>query len=272
MSIDPQEFAFIARLIKEKSGISLGEDKIYLLESRLQSIVRMHHLDSVKGLIQKLRQGADPALVNEVIEAMTTNESMFFRDQKPFQKLKDIVLPRLRQAKGTDTHLRIWSAACSNGQEAYSIALTLLENQGVLPGWSYEILGTDIAPKVIEKAKQGIYTQFEVQRGLPIQTLVKYFTQQEGNHWQLKEEVRRMVRFEIYNLLDDLGKFGKFDIIFCRNVLIYFDEETKKSILSRLLDAMPPHGVLFVGSTEAVHWLNDSLILLDNEPGLLKKK
>jgi chemotaxis protein methyltransferase CheR len=188
----------------------------------------------------------------EVTEAMTTNESSFFRDGKPFEQLRQIVLPKLRENAGARRTLRIWSAACSNGQEPYTIAMTLLEDAAKNPGWKYDIVATDLAAKVVEKARLGIYSQFEAQRGMPIQLLLKYFAANPDTSWQVKEELRSMVQFRTQNLLEDFAALGTFDLIFCRNVLIYFDEPTKAATIDRLSTRLQPSGFLFLGSTESI--------------------
>lgn len=246
------DFAFLSNLLKQRSGLALSDDKEYLLESRLLPIARAHSLADLPALVDVLKGKPAPALIGEVVEAMTTNESLFFRDSKPFDYMKASLLKDLRSRAEMRKHLRVWSAACSTGQEPYSIALTLLEEPGGPKDWRYEILGTDLAQKVIDKAKSGIYTQFEAQRGLPIQMLVKYFASQPDTSWQLKDEVRKMVSFQPQNLLEDFSKHGKFDLIFCRYVLIYFDEATKSEIVRRMCKQLQPGGILIVGGTESL--------------------
>ncbi len=267
--MDSRDFSFIVDIIKKNSGISLGDDKLYLLESRLLPVARSHGMSDLKALANSLRQGGSQALIDEVVEAMTTNESMFFRDKQPFEIFKNLVLPRMIEKK-RDKRLRIWSAACSNGQEAYSVAMILEEEAAKLPGWNIEILGTDLSGQVVNKAKEGIYSQFEVQRGLPIQMLVKYFDQREDNTWQIKETLRKKVSFKEHNLLKPCAHFGKFDIIFCRNVLIYFDADTKKEVLNHLAGAMTEHGILYLGSTETIIGVSDRFKAIDGQRGLFE--
>ncbi len=261
------EFDFIAHAIKKRSGLALTADKIYLLESRLQPIVRAVGCSNLSEFVNLLKLGAAEDLFMEVTDAMTTNESMFFRDNKPFQQLRQVLLPRLMQ-NGGQKFLRVWSAACSSGQEAYSVIMSLLEESHTLAGWNFDIVGTDISPRVVDKAKQGIYSQFEVQRGLPIQLLLKYFHQVDNNNWQIHERLRQMASFRVHNLLEDCQVLGKFDIIFCRNVLIYFDEPTKKAVLSKLASVMNPRGALYLGASETILGLTDAFKPLDNERGL----
>lgn len=203
MSISPSNLNFLLSLIKNASGIHLTEEKIYLLETRLLPVAKKHHHASLDAFITHLRGHADKAIETEIIEAMTTNESSFFRDIKPFEQFRDCVLPYLKKHMPNRKHLRIWSAACSTGQEPYSIAMTLLET-AKQHGFTFEILATDIASHVVKKAEEGLYTQFEVQRGVPITMLIKYFTK-ENDCWRIKEEVRKTVRFQQCNLVENFA-------------------------------------------------------------------
>lgn len=251
--MNPQDFEYLKEFLKNRSGIVLSADKLYLVESRLTPVARDLGMAGIDELISALAKTADESLKTRVTDAMTTNESFFFRDQTPFDNLRDHVLPAMiaaRKAKGQN-RIRIWSAACSSGQEPYTIAMMLLENKEKFGDFSFEILATDLSTEIVDKAKDGSYSQFEVQRGLPIQLLVKYFTQTE-TAWQISEDIRKMVRFQTFNLLDSYGVLGKFDIIFCRNVLIYFDQETKGAILSRMADISAPDASLFLGGAESV--------------------
>jgi len=252
----PQDFEFLSNLLKRRSGLELSPDKVYLLESRLTPLARRRGMEGLEELTQELRRTNSDTLVREVTEAMTTNESFFFRDSTPFDQFRDQVLPVLRQRRSGSKRIRIWCAACSNGQEPYSIALMLHEQMQHWRDWTIEILGTDIARNVLEKARQGTYTQFEVQRGLPIKMLMTYFTQ-DGDSWQIAPEIREMVTFKEANLLEDFSHLGSFDVIFCRNVLIYFDHETKVNVLERLRQAMPSDGTLFLGAAETVLGVSD---------------
>ena len=262
------EFEFISQLLKKRSGLALTNDKIYLLESRLLPIARTRNVADLSGLVSLLKQKTDEKLIGEIVDAMTTNESMFFRDQKPFEQLRQIILPRLKLAHPSGGKIRIWSSACSNGQEPYSIAMCLLEEAVRMAGFSYEIIATDISDRVLNKAKEGIYTQFEIQRGLPITMLVKYFKQLPDNQWQVNDTLRNMVTFRNQNLLDDITMLGKFDIILCRNVLIYFDEPTKKGVLERMNRMLNNDGLLMLGSTETLFGITDKYKTLESERGL----
>ena len=246
----PSDYEYLRKLLKERSGLDLAADKQYLVESRLVPLARRSGLPGIPELVQKMKGGAD-ALTAEVVEAMTTNETFFFRDKIPFDHMKETVIPALVQARAARRALRIWCAASSTGQEPYSIAMCLKEAGSALAGWRTEIVATDLSQAVLEKSKAGLFSQFEVQRGLPIQMLVKYFTQ-TGELWQLSAEIRGMVQHCQLNLLQDFSHLGTFDVIFCRNVLIYFDQDTKASIFDRLSRMLEPDGVLALGAAESV--------------------
>lgn len=254
--MSPQDFEFISTLIKSRSGLVLTPDKSYLLESRLMPVARKHGLKGLDDLIGTMRTRKDEALIVEVTEAMTTNESFFFRDIKPFDLLRDAVLPPILEKRAAKKHLRIWCAAASSGQEPYSIAIVLKELGATVANWKIDMVGTDISHDILKKASDGKYSQFEVQRGMPIQLLLKYFDKQDET-WQIKDEIRKMVQYKYWNLLDDLKGLGGFDIVFCRNVLIYFDAETKGRVLESIAKLMPEDGMLFLGGAETVLGVTD---------------
>ncbi|MGE5157002.1 MAG: CheR family methyltransferase [Gemmatimonas sp.] len=262
----PADYDFLRRLLKERSGLDLSADKQYLVESRLVPLARRIGLSGISDLVLKIRSGAE-AVTTDVVEAMTTNETFFFRDKTPFDHLRDTILPALLQSRASRKVIRIWSAACSTGQEPYSIAMCLKEMGAALSGWRVEIVATDLSQDVLEKARAGIYSQFEVQRGLPIQLLVKYFTQM-GELWQLKSEIRSMVQPRQLNLLQDFSHLGKFDVVFIRNVLIYFDQETKASLFERLLKVIEPDGMLMLGAAESVVGVTDAFRPYPDRRGL----
>ena len=251
----PLDYEYLRKVLKERSGIDLSADKQYLVESRLIPLARKSSLPGIAELVQKMKSGSD-ALTSEVVEAMTTNETFFFRDKIPFDNLREVILPALAQARAARRSLRIWSAASSTGQEPYSIAMCVKEF-AALAGWRVEILATDLSQTVLEKSKAGIFSQFEVQRGLPIQMLVKYFTQ-VGELWQLNADIRAMVQHRQFNLLQDFSQLGKFDVIFCRNVLIYFDQDTKAAIFDRLAKVLEADGILALGAAESVVGISDA--------------
>jgi chemotaxis protein methyltransferase CheR len=264
--VTPADYDFLRRLLKERSGLDLSADKQYLVESRLVPLARRVGLTGIPDLVQKMRGGAE-ALTKDVVEAMTTNETFFFRDKVPFDHLSGTILPALLSARASRKQLRIWSAASSTGQEPYSIAMCLKERAAELAGWRIEIVATDLSQEVLEKSKAGIYSQFEVQRGLPIQLLVKYFTQ-NGEFWQLNSDIRGMVSHRQLNLLQDFSHLGKFDVIFCRNVLIYFDQPTKLSIFERLAKMIEADGMLMLGAAETVVGMTDAFRPYPDRRGL----
>ena len=247
----PDDFEFISTLLKQRSGLVLTPEKSYLLESRLMPVARKHGLKGLDDLIEEVRSKADATMIVDVTEAMTTNESFFFRDNKPFDLFRDQILPPLIEARATQKSFRIFCAAASSGQEPYSLAMILKEQSVKLAGWKIDIVGTDISTEILRKAENGLYSQFEVQRGLPVQMLVKYF-EKKDEQWQIKQEIRDMVKYKEYNLLGDLKPLGHFDVVFCRNVLIYFDQETKGKVLAGIADMMPEDGTLFLGGAETV--------------------
>lgn len=259
--MNTESFAAIAGLVKARSGIVLTPDKGYMLETRLAPLLKQESIPSLDALATRLRDPRVESLARAVTEALTTNESSFFRDGKPFDHLRRL-LPRLRAARPATHRLRIWSAACSTGQEAYSVAIILRE----LGIQNAEIHGSDLSREVVERAREGSFTQFEVQRGLPVQMLVKHF-RQEGSRWRVSPELRAMTRFEERNLLADHRSLGRFDIIFCRNVLIYFDPPTKGRVMNALAAQLAPDGVLYLGGAETVLGLTDRLVPVAGERG-----
>jgi chemotaxis protein methyltransferase CheR len=263
------DFEYIAQLLYQRSGLVITQEKAYLLESRLNPVARKWDLDSVDALIGALRTKKDEQLSVDVTEAMTTNESFFFRDSRPFEQFKDIVLPHLLVARAAHKRIRIWSAACSSGQEPYTLAMILKEEAARLAGWRIEIVATDLSKEILDKAKQGLYSQFEVQRGLPITLLMKYFAQ-EGEKWRVSEEIRHMVSYKPFNLLTSPAALGHFDVVFCRNVLIYFDQATKGQVLARIAQIMPADGFLYLGGAETVLGVSDSFEVVPGQRGVYR--
>lgn len=262
-----EDFEFLAGMLKERSGLMLTPDKVYLLESRLTPLARKRGLDTLDALILKLKFNRDESLWKDVTEAMTTNESFFFRDNTPFDLFKNHVLPAMEKSRSSQKRLRIWCAAASTGQEPYSLAILLRENWMKWQNWRIEIVGTDICTQVLEKAKAGTYSQFEVQRGLPIQMLIKYFTQ-EGDTWRLNDDIRNMVTYRPFNLLSNFSGLGTFDVIYCRNVLIYFDQPTKKQVLERMRKVLAADGTLFLGAAETVLGITDAFRPVRGQRGM----
>lgn len=263
------DFEFIAQLLYQRSGLVITQEKAYLLESRLNPVARRWDLDGIDALIGALRSKKDEKLMVDVTEAMTTNESFFFRDNRPFDQFKEIVLPHMLEARAARKQIRIWSAACSSGQEPYTLAMILKEEASRLAGWRIEIVATDLSTEILNKAKEGLYSQFEVQRGLPITLLMKYFAQ-EGEKWRISEEIRRMVTYKPFNLLDNPSALGNFDVVFCRNVLIYFDQQTKGKVLSRIAQIMPADGYLYLGGAETVLGISDSFEVVPGQRGVYR--
>ena len=264
----PLDYEYLRKLLKERSGLDLSADKQYLVESRLVPLARRVGVTGIPELVQKIKSGGADVLTTEVVEAMTTNETFFFRDKIPFDYLREI-LPALMQARANRRSLRIWSAASSTGQEPYSIAMLLKEAGQALAGWRIEIVATDLSQGVLEKSKAGLFSQFEVQRGLPIQLLVKHFTQ-VGELWQLNADIRSMVQHRQLNLLQDFSHLGMFDVIFCRNVLIYFDQDTKAAIFERLVKPLEPDGMLMLGAAESVVGITDAFKPCPEKRGLYR--
>jgi chemotaxis protein methyltransferase CheR len=258
----------LRKLLRERSGLDLSSEKQYLVESRLIPLARRAGLSGLAELVQKIKAGSS-TLTTEVVEAMTTNETFFFRDKIPFDHLRETILPAILQTHARRRSLRIWCAASSTGQEPYSIAMCLKEIAPALAGWRVEILATDLSQGVLEKARAGIFSQFEVQRGLPIQMLVKHFTQ-VGELWQLNADIRAMVQHRQLNLLQDFSHLGTFDVVFCRNVLIYFDHETKASIFDRVAKVLEPDGVLLLGAAESVVGISDAFKAYPEKRGLYR--
>lgn len=256
--MNSQDFQLFSTLVRDRSGLVLTEDKVYLLESRLVPLARQRGLNTLEDLANELRRSNDEKLKEDITDAMTTNETFFFRDNKPFDIFKENILPHLLATRTNTKTLRIWNAACSTGQEPYSIAMLLKEEAAKMAGWRVEILATDISNEVLEKAKSGLYSQFEVQRGLPIQLLIKYF-QQMGEMWQIDSSIRAMVKFKKVNLLENFSILGGFDVIFCRNVLIYFDHATKAQVLAQMHKILARDGALFLGGAETVLGICDDL-------------
>jgi chemotaxis protein methyltransferase CheR len=266
--VTPPDYEYLRKLLKDHSGLDLSADKQYLIESRLLPLSRKCGVSGIGELVQKMKGGSS-SIVAQVVEAMTTNETFFFRDKVPFEHFRDTIMPEMLKARASRKSIRIWCAAGSTGQEPYSLAMSLKEMGAALAGWRVEIIATDLSTEVLEKSKSGVYSQFEVQRGLPIQLLVKYF-KQNGELWQISPELRAMVQHRQLNLLHDFSQLGSFDVIFCRNVLIYFDQDTKISIFGRLAKAMEGDGFLVLGAAETVVGLTDVFKPFPDKRGLYR--
>jgi chemotaxis protein methyltransferase CheR len=249
-------FTFLAKLLRDQSGLALPRDKEYLLESRLAPVARQHGHQSIDAMCAAIRGGQNRAAERDIVEAMTTNESFFFRDTATFDTFRKSILPTLLTARAGSKSLRIWFAACSSGQEPYSVAMILEEERARFAGWNVEMVATDISNEMIQRSRNGLYTHFEAQRGLPIQLLAKYFDKEEQG-WRVKAPMRERIKFRPFNLLESHSSLGVFDIIFCRNVLIYFDLPTKRDVLERMSRQMARDGVLFLGGAETVIGVSD---------------
>ena len=263
----PAEYDFLRGFLKERSGLVLSNDKQYLIESRLLPVARQAGLDTLSALVAKLKTPLGASLGERVVDAMTTNESFFFRDKTPFDHLQQVMLPQLMETRRTERKLRIWCAAASTGQEPYSIAMVLKEMGLKASAYRFEIIGTDISRDVLERAKQGLYSQFEVQRGLPIQLLLNHFSQ-KGEQWEIAPAIRQMVQFRQLNLFDSFLSLGKFDIVFIRNVLIYFEQQAKAEILERVAKQMAPDGYMVLGAAETVVGLTEAFKAVPGSRGL----
>ena len=257
MSITAADFDFVRTLVHRRSAIVLEPGKEYLVDTRLGPLAKAEGLASVADLVRVLRGRPSPGLLTKVTEAMTTNETSFFRDLTPFEALRTTVLPALMEARKAERRLTIWCAACSSGQEPYSIAMVLKDHFAGLPGWTVRIVATDLDTEVLERARLGRYTQAEVNRGLPGPLLVKHFVR-SGLEWQVKDEVRRMVEFRSLNLAEAWPAMPAADVVFLRNVLIYFDADTKRAILARTKRLLRPDGYLFLGGAETTLNLDDA--------------
>ncbi len=264
----PPDYEYLRKFLKDHSGLDLSADKQYLIESRLLPLSRKCGVAGISELVQKMK-GGSASHIAQVVEAMTTNETFFFRDKVPFDHFRDAIMPEFLKARAGRKSVRIWCAAGSTGQEPYSLAMCLKEMNAALAGWRIEIIATDLSQEVLEKSRAGVYSQFEVQRGLPIQLLVKYFTQ-IGELWQINADIRAMVQHRQLNLLHDFSQLGVFDVIFCRNVLIYFDQDTKINIFGRLAMSMEADGFLVLGAAETVVGLTDVFKPFPDKRGLYR--
>ncbi|WMS41823.1 protein-glutamate O-methyltransferase CheR [Acuticoccus sp. MNP-M23] len=258
-ALSSDDFAYISRLLKENSGLIVTPDKAYLINTRLKPIVERNGLATVSALVRQMKSGRLLSLKDEVVDAMTTNESLFFRDSKPFQALIEMMLPTLCE-RGRTRPIRVWCAAASTGQEPYSIAMMLEDNARLFGGRDISIFATDLSQAALRRARMGEYTAFEVGRGMPADVLQRHFTKTESGHYVVSPKVRARVSFRARNLLEPFDSMGNFDIIFCRNVLIYFDRPTKADVLNRMAKLLPPEGYLVLGGPETTLGLSDAFV------------
>jgi chemotaxis protein methyltransferase CheR len=257
MTITPTDFQYVRELMLTRSSIVLEPGKEYLVESRLLPLARRHGEQDVAGLLARLRTRLDMGLQTEIIDALTTNETSWFRDRHPYDALANHLLPAAIRNRGTDRRLNIWSAACSSGQEPYSIAMTMLDSQPMLASWHTTIVATDLATSMVARTKEGFYSQLEINRGLPATHLVRHF-ERDGTGWRVRKNLRDMVHVYQHNLVTQPPSQGPYDIVFLRNVLIYFSRDTKRDILSRVRRVMRPDGFLVLGAAETTLNLDDN--------------
>jgi len=269
VAITPQDLEHLAGLVKAACGIVIPQDKAGAVESRLGPVARRENMASVDALLERLRVEPEKALVRAVVDALRLSETQFFRDRVPFDQFRREVLPALASAR-PGGRLRVWSAGCSTGQEAYSLAMLGEEAAADGKGMQLEIVATDISERCMEKAQSGLYTQFEVQRGLPVRLLVKYFEKVEDN-WRVLPRLRQSVRWGRFNLMNAPAKLGRFDVIFCRNVLTQFDEPTRAAVLERLGSVLADDGLLFLGLNETTHGLTELYRPIPGRRGLYCK-
>jgi chemotaxis protein methyltransferase CheR len=270
MPISVAEFDYIRQLVYDRTGVSLSEDKSYLVESRLSVLAKETGANSVSGLVAQLKQKPYSALHKPIVEAMMTNETFFFRDVLPFEILKTSIVPELLNKRKADRTLKIWCAACSSGQEPYSIMMLLREYFPELANWKVRLIASDISTAMLDRAISGIYAQQEVSRGLPTAFLHKYF-QHCSPKWQIKKEIRQSIDFRQINLTENFGMMSQMDIIFLRNVLIYFDIQTKQSILAKVRRVLRPDGYLFLGGGETTVNLDNAFELVPFDKGVCYK-
>lgn len=260
MAISNSDFQYVSNLARSQAAIMLEPGKEYLVESRLGPLALREGFESLAALIQKMRSEAGiSGLHHKAIDALTTNETLFFRDFVPFEALRKVILPKLLETRGALRQLNIWSAACSTGQEPYSLAMLIREHFPQVHDWHINILATDLSPTVLKAAAEGSYSQFEVNRGLPASYLVKYFSM-VGEKWVIKDEIKKMIQFKPMNLIQSWPMMLPFDLVFIRNVMIYFDVETKKTILKKIRACMLPHSHLFLGTAETTMNIDEMFV------------
>lgn len=265
------DFDVYKEILEEKSGLYLTQDKAYLLESRLNPIAMEHGFPTLEAMTTNLRGVPEPDLIDEIVEAMMSTETSFFRDNAPFNFFEDTVIPYMLKSRASDKKMNIWCNAASSGQEPYSLAMILYQNREQFQRWKLNILGTDLSQSALEMAKNGIYTQFEAQRGLPVEMLLKYFKQSKNN-WEIIKQLKNMVNFKKFNLLDDMSGLGQFDVIFCRNALSDFEKSVQKDVLDKLSSQLTDDGFLFLGKLENAEDMHENFAPVPNTRGIYVKK
>jgi chemotaxis protein methyltransferase CheR len=259
VSLSRASFEFVRAALRERSAHALEDDKAYLVETRLLPVARRHGFPSVEDLVLRLRSRRNEKLLGEIVEAMTINETFFFRDGHPFEVLREAVLPELVRRRAEVRRLNVWSAACSSGQEAYSVAILLRQYFPALSGWNVRLIASDLSAAMLQRARQGRYTELEVSRGLSPELLAAYFHKQEGG-WQVRDELRRMVEFRPINLCGAWPEMPPLDLVLLRNVLIYFDVPSRQQILDRVRRVLHPDGYLLLGGAETTHNLDGGFL------------
>lgn len=254
--MSPQDYELLAALAKVRAGLKIDPAKTYLIDSRLAPLARREGFGAIADMVLALRSMREERLIWAVVEALTFNDTAFFRDRVPFNQFRDEVLPALSRMRGPGP-IRVWSAACATGQEAYSLAIAA-EDAKLSAGTTVEVFGSDLSERCLEKAQSGLYTQFEVQRGLPIRQLIRHFEQVDEQNWRISPRIRQKVRWRRVNLAADLGGSGRFDIIFCRNVISGLDEAARKTVLEGLAALLPPDGFLVLGLNETAFDITDA--------------
>lgn len=262
MTISANDFQYISKLVQDLSAIVLEPGKEYLVESRIQPLAKKEGLDSIEDLVKQLRTAPQNGLRTKVVDAMTTNETSFFRDIHPFETLKKFVLPDLIKKREAAKELNIWCGASSSGQEPYTLAMVIRENFPQLQSWKIKYISSDISHEMLDRCKKGVFSQLEINRGLPAMLMVKHF-ERHGTEWQIKEDLRKMIDFRYMNLSENWSVMPKMDLVMLRNVLIYFDVDMKKNILNKIQKLLMPDGYLFLGAAETTLNLNESFERMD---------
>jgi chemotaxis protein methyltransferase CheR len=264
VTIDDIGFNYVRQLVRDRAAIVLEDGKQYLVDNRLSLLARREGMESAQEVIDRLRAAPDGALQRKVIEAMATTETLFFRDDKPYQALRRTILPELQRMRAGERRLQIWSGACSSGQEPYSVGMLVREYFPALTSWDLRMVATDISTEMLARSRSGRYSQLEVSRGLPRAFLVKYFEKVESE-WQIRDELRKMVEFRELNLAGPWGALPPADLVLLRNVLIYFDVEVKRAVLAKIRKVLRPGGFLMLGTAETTMNLDDSFELLRSD-------
>lgn len=260
MEVSETSRRILASLLEAKTGQQLATNRRWRIETALASIMRERGYEGIDQLVSRLVARADPGLQDAVIEALLNNETYFFRDRLPFDLLMAGPIKRLERERAARKRLSIWCAGCSSGQEAYSLAMSFADEKLRWAGWQIEIVGTDLSKSAIQRAKSGTYSQFEVQRGLPVMQMIRHFEELGGGDWQISEALRRQVRFEARNIIDAPPAPGRFDIILCRNLLLYFAPDMRRLAFNRLSEAVAPDGALMLGAGETVLGQTDRFV------------